>query len=139
MSEIEKAGISILPVEKTRTWHMFSPKTSWDAMLDIEGQPVAIETHTWAELEDEYHLEDQDRSRAEQLADNIIEQATKSDIDAVIFVTNEDVFSKPSMAKVKEAIQNVLGEKFHSVHGLPKAIPEQIKSVLQRYKKQPVS
>ncbi len=139
MSEIEKAGISILPIEKARTWYMFLQKTPWDAILDVEGQRVAIETHTWAELEDKYHLDDQDRSRAKQLTDNIIEQVAKSDVDAVIFVTNEDVFSKQSMAKAKEALQNALGEKFHSIHGLPKTIPDKIKSILQRHKEQPVS
>lgn len=100
---------------------------------------VLIETHTWAELEDKYHLEDQNQQRAEQLTDHIIRKVTESDVHDVIFVTNEDVFSKQSTAKVKKAIQKALGEKFHSVHGLPKSIPEKIRSVLQRHAKQHVS
>jgi hypothetical protein len=139
MSAIKEAAPSIVLIEKARTWYMFHQNTPWDATLDIEGQRVAIEIHTWAQLEDKYNLEDQDRSRAQKLTDTIIEQVAKSDVDVVIFVTNEDVFSKPSMAKAKEAIQKASGEKFHNVHGLPKTIPDKIKSVLRRYTKARVS
>jgi hypothetical protein len=147
MSEITKAGINVFPFPEEDLWHAilniyptpFRKNDHWDAILDIQGQRVAIAIHTWAELEDTYKLRYLNGHGAEQLVRNISGRATKSDVDAVIVVTNEDVFSKQSMAKVKEAIQKALGEKFHSVHGLPKTIPDKIKSVLQPHTKERVS
>ena len=52
ISEIKKARINILPIEKARTWYMLPQKTPWDAIVDIQGQRVAIQMSTWAELED---------------------------------------------------------------------------------------
>ena len=139
IGEIKEAGITILPIKKVHIWNILRRERPWDEIHDIDGQRVAFEIHTWADLEDWYDLEDLNRNRAEQLADDIKRRAAESDVQAVIFVTNEDVFSKESMAKAKEALQKALGEKFHSIHGLPKTIPDKIKSILQRHKKQPVS
>jgi hypothetical protein len=145
MSEIETARINILS----------KGDDPFDAILDIEGQRAAVMINTWAQLEMLFELrspswnfylpqassteqEDQKKlRRAEQLADDISGQAVKFDVHAVIFVTNEDVFSKQSMAKAIEVIQKALGEKFqfHSVHGLPKSIPGQVVSFLQRHTK----
>lgn len=139
LSEIERVGMNILPIEKTRTWHIFPPKTPWDAVLEIQGQRVGIKIHTWAGLEYEYRLDDRKPDLAEEFADDIKRHAEKSEVDAIIFVTFEDAFSKQSMAKAKEAIQKALGEKFHSVYGLPKTIPDKIKSVLQPHTKERIS
>lgn len=132
MSSIANAGINSSSDANLKDSH-------WDAVLEIQGERIAIEIHTWAKMADWYNLEDQEVNRAEYFADKLIKRAAESDVHAVIFVANEDIFSKPSMTKAKEAIQKSLGEKFHSVNGLPKSIPDKIKSVLERHTKQRVS
>ncbi len=140
IDEIKREGIAIPPVERAGIWDkLLNTKNTWDAILSIEESRIAIGIHSWADLQDRYDLEDQERNHAERLVADISVRATKSDVDAVIFVTNEDVFSKPSMAKVKEAIRSALGENFHSVYGLPKTIPDKIKAILQRYTKEHTS
>lgn len=139
----EQPTFRVFPVEKT--------STPWDAILDIQGQRVAIKVHTWATLESEHALWRYDlkspkpdtaetlKKRAEKFVDGIKRQADETNAHLVIFVTYEDVFSKPSMAQVKEILQKELAGKFYSVHGLPKTIPDKIKSVLKRHTKERVS